>query len=94
MRSPPSTARADVGLGPVGRADGVEHVERPARRPAVQRPRQRADGGDDGGAEVGAGRRHDAGGEGRRVEAVVDGQDHVLLDGPGVLRRSARCPSA
>ncbi len=84
MRSPPLDGRADVGLGAVRRADGVEHVEGAARGPAVQRSRQGADGRHDGGTEVGPGRRHDAGGEGRRVEAVVDGQDHVLLDGPGV----------
>ena len=35
---------ADPGLGPVGGADGVEHVQGPAGRPAVQGPRQRADG--------------------------------------------------
>ena len=41
---------------------------------------------EDGRREVGAGRRDDPCREGRRVEPVVDGQDHVLLDGPGVRR--------
>ena len=86
MRSPPTTAAADVGLRPVRGADGVEHVERPARRPAVQRTRQRADGSHDGRAQVRPRRRHHSRREGRRVESVVDGQDHVLLNGPGVQR--------
>src|SRR5258707_673926 len=64
---PPLAGGPDVGVGPVRGADRIEHVEGPARGPAVQRPRQRADGRHDGGPEVGAGRRHDAGGEGRRV---------------------------
>ena len=77
---------ADPGLGAVGRADGVEGVERAARRAAVQRTRERAQRGDDRGADVGAGRRHDACGERRRVEAVVDAEDLVLLDGAGPAR--------
>ena len=40
---------------------------------------------DDRGAEVGAGRGDDAGGERRRVEAVVDRGDEVLLDRGRVL---------
>ena len=82
IRSPRVDGAADPGLGPVGGADGVEHVEGPAGRTAVERPRQRADGPDDGRGQVGPGRRDDPGGEGRGVEAVVDGQDQVLLDGP------------
>ena len=35
-------------------------------------------------AEVGTGRGHDPGGERRGVEAVIDRQDHVLLDRPGM----------
>ena len=53
------------------------------RRAAVQRPGQRADAADHRGAEVGAGRGDDPGGERRRVEAVVDRGDLVLLDGAG-----------
>ncbi len=75
---------ADVGVGALGCADGVQHVEGAAGGPAVEWSRQRADGGDDGGAEVRPGGRDDACREGRRVEAVVDGEDHVLLNGPGV----------
>ena len=77
---------ADVGLGPVGRADGVEHVERPAGGPAVQRARQRPDGGHDRRCEVRTRRRHHARRERRCVEPVIDGEDHVLLDRPGVDR--------
>ena len=54
-------------------------------RTAVERARQRTDRPHDGRPQVGAGRRDDPSGEGRGVEAVVDGQDHVLLDGAGVL---------
>ena len=54
--------------------------------PPCSGPGQRADGRHDGGTEIGAGRRHHAGGERRRVEPVVDRQDHVLLNGPGVQR--------
>ena len=71
------------GFGAVGRADGVDGVEGPARGPAVQRPRQRPDGADHGGGGVGPRRGDDPGGEGGGVEAVVDGQDQVLLQGPG-----------
>ena len=73
----------DPGLRALGIADGVERVEGPARRAAVQRPGQRAEGGPDDVGEVGPGRRHDAGRERRCVEAVVDRQDEVLLQGPG-----------
>jgi hypothetical protein len=66
-------------LGIAGPVDLVQHVERPARCAAVQRSRQRPDGTADGAGQVGAGRGDDPGGEGRGVEAVVHGQDQVLL---------------
>ena len=78
----------DPGLGPVGIADRVDGVERPARRATVERPGQRTERGADDVGEVGAGRRDDAGGEGGGVEAVVDREDHVLLDRPRRGRRS------
>ena len=61
----------------------------------MQRAAQRAEGGDDARAEVGAGRGDDAGGEGGGVEAVVDGGDEVLLDRPrvGGRRLAARTAS-
>ena len=68
-----------------GVADLVEQGEGTARRAAVQRTAQRADGGDDARTEIGAGRGDHARGERRGVEAVVDRRDEVLLDGPGVL---------
>jgi hypothetical protein len=82
---------AHPGGGVGGRADGVERVERPAGRPAVQRPRQRAEGGDHGRAQVGAGRRDRPGHERGGVEAVVDAEDQVLLDGPHVAGVDRRC---
>ena len=86
IRSPRADRVADPRLGAVGRADGVERVEGPARRAAVQRARQRAERGHDRGADVGAGRRHDPRGERRRVEAVVDAR------GSGTAR--SRAPRA
>ena len=83
-------------FGAVGRADGVEGVEGAARRATVQRARQRAERSHHRGADVGAGRRHHARRERRRVEAVVDAEDQVLLDGTGATpgrgprRRSSR----
>ncbi len=84
MRSPALDGRSDEGFGPVRRADLVEHVEDPARCTAVQGAGQGADRPDDRRPEVGPGRGDDPPGEGRGVEPVIDGQDHVLLDGPGV----------
>ena len=80
---PGGELRLDPRLGARRIADRVERVERPARRAAVQRPGERAEGGADDVGEVGAGGRHDPGGERRSVEAVVDGEDQVLLDGSG-----------
>ena len=86
-RSPRSTASRSHGSAVSARADLVEHLQRAARRAAVQRTRQRADRADDRGAEVGTGRRDDARRERRRVEAVVDRRDQVLLDRGRVLGR-------
>jgi hypothetical protein len=72
-----------VGAGVVLGADGLEHVEGPAGRPAVQRARQRTDATDHGGSQVGAGGGDDPRRERGGVEAVVDGGHLVLLDGPG-----------
>ena len=87
-------AGGDLGLDPglgVGRvADGVEGVEGPARGAAVQRAGERAEGGADDVGHVGAGRRDDAGRERRGVEAVVDREDEVVLEGAGRRRRRAR----
>ena len=55
--------------------------------PPCSGPGERADRADDRGAEVGAGRRDHARGERRRVEAVVDRGDEVLLDRGRVLGR-------
>ena len=74
----------DVGLGPVRRADVVEHVEDPAGSTTVQRPRQGTDRAHNGRSQIGPGRGDDPAGEGGRVEPVVDGEDHVLLEGPDV----------
>ena len=53
----------------------------------MQRPGERPDGGDEGAGHVGTGAGRDPTREGRGVEAVVDGGDEVLLDGPsGYLR--------
>jgi Citrate synthase, C-terminal domain len=69
--------------GALGPADGVEGVEGPARRAAVEGAGERGERGDDDGAEVGPGRRDCAGHERRGVEAVVDAEDEVLLGGAG-----------
>ncbi len=83
---------ADEPFCPLGRTDLVEHVEDSAGRPPVQGTRQRTDGSDHGGGQVGAGRGDDPAGEGRGIEAVVDGQDHVLLQRPSLCcaRHGAR----
>ena len=52
--------------GTVRRADRVERVERPTGRAAVQRAGERTERGAHAVGQVGAGRRHDAGGERRR----------------------------
>ena len=52
-------------------------------RAAVQRPGQRADRAHQAGGQVGAGGGDDPGGEGRGVEAVVDGRDQVAARWPG-----------
>ena len=78
----------DPRLGSRRITDRVDGVEGPARRATVERPGQRTERGADHVGEIGARRRDDAGGEGRGVEAVVDREDHVLLDGPH--RRVAR----
>jgi len=67
-------------FGVVGRADVVEHGQGPAGGAAMEGPRQRADGPAHGGGEIRAGGGDDARRERRRIEAVIDGQDLVLLD--------------
>ncbi len=83
---------ADPGVGVVGGADRVEQCRAPGsvRRRAADRTARRWR--HDGGAEVGAGRGDDPGGERRGVEAVVDGRDQVLLDGAGVRSGSGSSP--
>ena len=76
----------DVGVGVLGPADGIEHVQGPTGRAAVERAGEGADCADHRCAQVGAGRGDDPGGEGRRVEPVVDRRDEVLLEGPGLGR--------
>ena len=78
---------AHPAVDPVRRADLVERGQSAVGCAAVQRAGERAERGDDGGRQVGAGGGDDAGGERRGVEAVVDGGDEVALDGPHVLRR-------
>ena len=79
-------AGGDLALHPRRRArrvtDGVEGIEGPARRTAVERAGEGAEGGTDHVGHVGAGRGDDTCGERRRVEAVVDRQDEVLLERP------------
>ncbi len=79
-------AVTNPGVDAVGCADGVEHVQGPAGRTAVQRPGERADGTDEAGREVGAGGGDDPCGEGRGIEAVVDGGDQICLDRPHLFR--------
>ena len=75
----------EFGVDPVARtiggADGVEHVEHPARRATVTGAAQRTERGYDCRRHVGARRCDDTRGEGGSVEAVVDGRDQVLLEG-------------
>ena len=59
----------------------AEQFKRCRSMASMTRSAARGESRDDVG-EVGAGRRDPAGGERRRVEAVVDRQDQVLLDGP------------
>ena len=93
-RSPRSTAARSHGSARSAVPISSSICERAARRAAVQRTRERADRADDRGAEVGAGRRDDARGERRRVEAVVDRGDEVLLDRGRVLGRAAPRPAS
>ena len=83
MRSPLGDGPTHPRLGAVGRTDGIEGVERPARRTTVQRARERAQRGDDRRAHVGTGRRDHARGERRRVEAVVDSPGSGTARAPG-----------
>ncbi len=84
-RSPRSTAARSQGSARSSVPISSSICSAPARCAAVQRSRQRADRADDRGAEIGTGRRDHARGERRRVEAVVDGGDQVLLDRGRVL---------
>ena len=74
--------RLHPGLGARRVADGVEGVEGPTRRAAVQRPGERTEGGTDDVGQVGSRRGDDAGGERRGVEAVIDGQLRYCSSGP------------
>ncbi len=61
-------------------ADGVEHVENGARRPAVEPSLERADRGDDGRDRVRFGGRDDPRRERGGVHAVVDDRDEVGVE--------------
>ena len=67
-------------LGVAGPLDLVDHLQHARGRAAVQRPRQRADGGAQRGGHVGAGRGDDARRERRGVHAVLGGRDPVGVD--------------
>ena len=73
----------DPRFGPRRIADGVEGVEGPPGGAAVQRAGQRAERGTDDVGEIGTRRGDDPRRERRRVEAVVDREDEVLLERPG-----------
>ena len=80
-------------LGVAHLGDLLEHRLDVRRRAAVQRAGERADGGGERGAAVGARRRHDAGGEGRCVEAVLRGADPVRVDRLDVPRIGLAAPA-
>ena len=71
---------AQIRFGARRLADFEDHVERGAGRAAVQRPLERTDCAGDGGDEVGAGRDDHAGGEGRRIQAVIDDGVEIGLE--------------
>ncbi len=68
---------------------GVEHGQDAGRCSAVERPRERTDGGRQGRRRVGAGARHDTGGQGRSVHPMLGGGhpvgvDRLHVDGVGI----------
>ena len=62
----------------------------PSERVDGTRLRKRAHRADDRGAEIGAGRGDDPGGERRRVEPMIDGRDEIFFDRGGTLRARHR----
>src|SRR4051794_5572945 len=85
--------RLDVALGGAGRLDLLEHLQHPAGRAAVQGAGERADGGRQRGGHVGAGRGHDARGEGGGVHAVLGDGDPVGVDRLRVDRVGLAAPA-
>jgi hypothetical protein len=82
-------------LGPIGRGDPVEHVENQAVHRPVAGPSEGAVGGQDTGTEVRTCRCDDAGRERRGVEAVVDRERAIRLQGTGqglILRAGEHPP--
>jgi hypothetical protein len=73
----------------VGRVDLEQHLHDLLVRAAVERTLERADRGCDGGVHVRHGAAGDAGGERRRVHAVLGVQDERGIDDPLLERRRA-----
>ena len=87
MRRPAANLALDPRFGPRWVADGIEGVEGASGRTAVQRTGQRAESGADDVGEISTGRSDHPRRERRRVEAVIDGEDEVLLERASRRRR-------